>query len=289
MSMSQTLQELKDVMSSCRLDSKIIFNRRRESVPDLPEGVTVDELIHYLQAKKIPLVRLPQMLSVAEFLDIPNHVAAMEVYLDDFTDYSVKSDLFTAFIEYEYINYAYLESQSEIATRGAAMGLVEVLKYPKKRGDVIGEKASAAAARGGHLECLKYLSDNGCPFGRHITHSAAKRGYYDCLKYLHSIKCPLNKKSMYSAAKKRELKCLIFLHEVGLPLDENVSYEVAKNGHIHCLRYLYKKDCPWNEETMWYAARYGRTKCVRFLDVADCRWNIRAVHIAEKKMVIRNA
>lgn len=161
---------------------------------------------------------------------------------------------------------------AEDASKAAAHGRLDVLKYLHDNGCPWNEKVTECASLRNHLDCLKYLHDNGCPWDDNATSAAAAYNNLDCLKYLHENGCYCDKDTINFAAEYGSLDCLKYLHEKGCPWSGSATTEAAANGHLDCLKYLNENGCDIYFQAIDEAHHAGHFDCLKYLHQASGEW-----------------
>lgn len=308
------LSSLKLALSHCRLTSQLVNNFIEEGGEVeliVPRGLSILDFTAYLISRCIPRSKFSAALVTADFLMIDDLPRSLEIYLNDFTTYTVQSNLFKGFILYRHINFAYLDSQADIATHAAKYGLLSIIKYAVSRGDEMNEKAAKKAIEYDHLECLKYLiHPRRCSLSFDIVACAAfngrdthleflldqyefeykwlepiwrevERGYS---KFFNDVSC--NDGTEWAirgddiSFENDYFNCFYILTLRWFRLDIGVAIRAAERGHHRLLRFLGQHGCYFNAYVIHAAAENGHLGCLKYLYQMRCPWHREIIKLA---------
>lgn len=194
----------------------------------------------------------------------------------------------------------------KLCTYAAYIGNINILKWAKQNGFIIGKEVCDIAIINNEIDMLKYaiengascsinvtnyaiknhpslityLIENGCECNSYLTYFAAKKGDIELLKFLHEKGCPWNKNTCEAAVIANSLECLKYAHENGCNWDEETCEAAAKKGHIECLKYAHENGCPWDKNTCEFAAENGHLECLKYADKNGCPWDKTTCEVA---------
>lgn len=153
----------------------------------------------------------------------------------------------------------------DFASRAAAKGFTEFLKYLKESGYCIGNRLMALAAESGNVETIKYLRGIGLNFNKRTISYAVIGGNLKMVKYLHESDCFWDEHACSRAALYGHLEILKYLHENGCPWCEATCSMACRMGHLECFKYANENGCPWNDFTALNAIQESRIEILKYI------------------------
>jgi ankyrin repeat protein len=162
--------------------------------------------------------------------------------------------------------------QYYIYKKAASMGCIEVLKYIRSVGCVIGREVYSSAIYAGKLDVIKYLESIDIRNNNDYI-LAAESGQFEIFKHVYTLGHN-DLYLFYRAVHGGNIDIVKFLYSQGCPWDEYACQIAASRGYFDILKYLHENGCLWNDDVTYGAAEKGNLKVLNYAVTHGCGINI---------------
>jgi hypothetical protein len=169
-----------------------------------------------------------------------------------------------------------------ITASAATAGSVQMLQWLKKRGFLLRDYTSVAAASRPHsMPVLRYLHESGCEWHKDCCGKAGAAGDVAQLQRLCSHGAVLSLSSVYEAARGGSVPVFEFLQqqqEVAVNmLSSKTLLHAALHGQLQLCKWLRAAGCDWDHTVCTAAAGRYHIGTLRWLHEHGCPWDAAAI------------